>query len=245
MYLRLDCSEHRQLDSRSHSHSVSRPQPQPHLQPQSKSQDSDPCASFVDGLGVGQVASRQALVAPYLGDIELAIGDQRGMLEVEVVQVRHLRARTDSDRLPCEYAASSLLATTSLNANANAKDPLTNPPINGQRSALCQSLPDARQEVHRKVQNRTSATHFGPSLQAVVYISRHELQRLRPPSDRLGRLRQTRAQNSYGSGSDPSERVGHATARAHCRRLVQTLQRAVYGSNERTLEPVESSGAQL
>lgn len=63
----------------------------------------DPRASFVDGLGVGQIASRQALVSPYLGDVQLTISDQRGIgLEVEVVRARQLQIKPTAKLLPCK-----------------------------------------------------------------------------------------------------------------------------------------------
>lgn len=57
---------------------------------------SDPRTSFVEGLGEGQIASRQALVSPYLGDIQLTLSDQRGMLEVEVVRARRLHSKAST-----------------------------------------------------------------------------------------------------------------------------------------------------
>lgn len=57
----------------------------------------------IDGFGVGQVASRQALVSPQLGGIQLALTDQRGMLEVSVIQVRNLKPKIGDMRLPCKY----------------------------------------------------------------------------------------------------------------------------------------------
>lgn len=62
----------------------------------------DPRACFVEGLGQGQIASRQALVSPYLGDIQLSLSDQRGMLEVEVVRARRLHAKPGARVLPCK-----------------------------------------------------------------------------------------------------------------------------------------------
>lgn len=79
-------------------------QPNGHQQydEQAGQQVADPKASFVEGLGAGQIASRQALVSPYLGDIQLSLSDQRGMLEVEVIRVRQLQAKPRAKRLPCK-----------------------------------------------------------------------------------------------------------------------------------------------
>ena len=63
----------------------------------------DPKVCFVEGLGFGQIASRQALVSPYLGDIQLSLSEQRGMLEVEVVRVRQLQPKAGAKRLPSPY----------------------------------------------------------------------------------------------------------------------------------------------
>lgn len=60
--------------------------------------------SFIEGLGEGQVVSRQALVSPQLGDIQLSLCNQRGMLEVEVIRARHLhRKATAIHILPNPY----------------------------------------------------------------------------------------------------------------------------------------------
>ena len=50
--------------------------------------------SFIDGLGKGQMISRQGLTSPYLGDIQLSLCDRRGNLEVEVIRARNLVAKT-------------------------------------------------------------------------------------------------------------------------------------------------------
>lgn len=59
-------------------------------------------AGFISGLGQGQIASRQAIVSPYLGDIQLSLSDQRGLLEVEIVRASRLHAQSDSATLPCK-----------------------------------------------------------------------------------------------------------------------------------------------
>lgn len=63
----------------------------------------DPTSSFVEGLGAGQIVSRQALASPYLGDIQLSLSDRKGNLEVEVIRARRLQSKPGSKTLPCEY----------------------------------------------------------------------------------------------------------------------------------------------
>jgi len=50
--------------------------------------------SFIDGLGKGQMISRQGLASPYLGDIQLSLCDRRGNLEIEVIRARNLQSKT-------------------------------------------------------------------------------------------------------------------------------------------------------
>ena len=59
-----------------------------------------PLADFVEGLGPGQLVGRQVLAAPALGDVQLALCDRKGRLEVEVIRARGLQARTGSKLLP-------------------------------------------------------------------------------------------------------------------------------------------------
>lgn len=59
--------------------------------------------SFVEGLGNGQVVSRQALVSPNLGDIQLSISDHKGVLEVEVIRARGLHPKAGAPNLPSPY----------------------------------------------------------------------------------------------------------------------------------------------
>lgn len=59
--------------------------------------------SFVESLGQGQIVSRQALVSPDLGDIQLSISDQRTVLEVEVIRARGLHLKAGSSSLPSPY----------------------------------------------------------------------------------------------------------------------------------------------
>lgn len=58
--------------------------------------------SFVEGLGAGQIVSRQALASPYLGDIQLSLNDRKGSLEVEVIRARRLQSKPGSRALPCK-----------------------------------------------------------------------------------------------------------------------------------------------
>ncbi len=57
-------------------------------------------ADFIEGLGPGQLVGRQVLAAPALGDVQLALCDRKGRLEVEVIRARGLQARTGSKLLP-------------------------------------------------------------------------------------------------------------------------------------------------
>jgi regulating synaptic membrane exocytosis protein 2 len=61
---------------------------------------SGPLADFVEGLGPGQLVGRQVLAAPALGDVQLALCDRKGRLEVEVIRARGLQARTGAKLLP-------------------------------------------------------------------------------------------------------------------------------------------------
>lgn len=57
-------------------------------------------AEFIEGLGPGQLVGRQVLGAPSLGDIQLSLCHQRGVLEVEIIRARGLQARSGSKVLP-------------------------------------------------------------------------------------------------------------------------------------------------
>lgn len=58
--------------------------------------------NFIDGLGKGQMISRQGLASPYLGDIQLSLCDRRGNLEIEIIRARNLQAKTNKV-LPRKY----------------------------------------------------------------------------------------------------------------------------------------------
>lgn len=57
-------------------------------------------AEFIDGLGPGQIVGRQALAVPSLGDIQLSMCYQKGLLEVEVIRARDLQAKPGCKLLP-------------------------------------------------------------------------------------------------------------------------------------------------
>lgn len=59
--------------------------------------------SFIDGLGKGQMISRQGLASPYLGDIQLSLCDRRGNLEIEIIRARNLQAKTNKIQ-PCKLS---------------------------------------------------------------------------------------------------------------------------------------------
>lgn len=58
-------------------------------------QDDLASMSFIEGLGTGQMISRQGLASPYLGDLQLSLCDRRGNLEVEVIRARNLQAKAN------------------------------------------------------------------------------------------------------------------------------------------------------
>ena len=55
---------------------------------------------FVDGLGPAQIVGRQVLASPSMGDIQLAMFDRKGVLEVEVVRAKGLLPKPGSKILP-------------------------------------------------------------------------------------------------------------------------------------------------
>lgn len=58
---------------------------------------------FVDGLGPAQIVGRQVLASPSMGDIQLAMFDRKGVLEVEVVRAKGLLPKPGSKILPAPY----------------------------------------------------------------------------------------------------------------------------------------------
>ncbi|KAG9511213.1 Regulating synaptic membrane exocytosis protein 1, partial [Fragariocoptes setiger] len=64
---------------------------------------SDVTQDFVEGLGAGQIVSRQALASPYLGDIQLSLSDRKDNLEVEVIRARRLQKKPSAKVLPAPY----------------------------------------------------------------------------------------------------------------------------------------------
>lgn len=67
----------------------------------------DPRVYFVEGLGTGQIASRQALVSPYLGELQLSLTERRGQLEVEVVRARQLQVKAGARNIPSKFIVCS------------------------------------------------------------------------------------------------------------------------------------------
>lgn len=55
---------------------------------------------FIDGLGPAQIVGRQVLASPSMGDIQLALYNRKGMLEVEVIRARGLLPKPGSKILP-------------------------------------------------------------------------------------------------------------------------------------------------
>ncbi|XP_068735837.1 regulating synaptic membrane exocytosis protein 1-like isoform X2 [Montipora capricornis] len=58
---------------------------------------------FIDGLGPAQIVGRQVLASPSMGDIQLAMFDRKGMLEVEVIRAKGLLPKPGSKILPAPY----------------------------------------------------------------------------------------------------------------------------------------------
>ena len=77
-----------------------------------------PLAEFIEGLGPGQLVGRQVLAAPALGDVQLALCDRKGRLEVEVIRARGLQARTGSKLLPGKKLFRHLSANRLTKSNA-------------------------------------------------------------------------------------------------------------------------------
>ncbi|KAK2719047.1 hypothetical protein QYM36_006161 [Artemia franciscana] len=69
------------------------------LAPESSGQLSE----FVEGLGPGQLVGRQVLGTPALGDVQLALCDRKGHLEVEVIRARGLQTKPNAKVLPAPY----------------------------------------------------------------------------------------------------------------------------------------------
>ena len=55
---------------------------------------------FIDGLGPAQIVGRQVLASPSMGDIQLALHNRKGMLEVEVIRAKGLLPKPGSKILP-------------------------------------------------------------------------------------------------------------------------------------------------
>ena len=55
---------------------------------------------FIDGLGPAQIVGRQVLASPSMGDIQLALYNRKGMLEVEVIRAKGLLPKPGSKILP-------------------------------------------------------------------------------------------------------------------------------------------------
>lgn len=58
---------------------------------------------FIDGLGPAQIVGRQVLASPSMGDIQLALYNRRGVLEVEVIRAKGLLPKPGSKILPGKY----------------------------------------------------------------------------------------------------------------------------------------------
>lgn len=63
---------------------------------------------FVEGLGPGQLVSRQVLGSPCLGEVQLGLADRKGHLEVEVIRARGLVPKPGSKTVPGSNRLSSI-----------------------------------------------------------------------------------------------------------------------------------------
>ncbi|KAF7666956.1 hypothetical protein LDENG_00083420 [Lucifuga dentata] len=66
-------------------------------------------SDFLDGLGPAQLVGRQTLATPAIGDIQIAMMDKKGQLEVEVIRARGLVQKPGSKSLPAPYVKVYLL----------------------------------------------------------------------------------------------------------------------------------------
>ena len=64
--------------------------------------------NFIDGLGPSQMVGRQVLASPSMGDIQLALFDRKGVLEVEVIRAKGLLPKPGSKILPGNTSTSLL-----------------------------------------------------------------------------------------------------------------------------------------
>ncbi|KAG8588136.1 hypothetical protein GDO81_005884 [Engystomops pustulosus] len=60
-------------------------------------------SNFLDGLGPAQIVGRQTLATPPMGDVNIAMVDRNGQLEVEVIQARGLTPKPGSKTIPAPY----------------------------------------------------------------------------------------------------------------------------------------------
>ena len=74
--------------------------PSPWMPPGIKLGNEGHLGDFIDGLGPAQIVGRQVLASPSMGDIQLALFDRKGMLEVEVVRAKGLLPKPGSKILP-------------------------------------------------------------------------------------------------------------------------------------------------
>uniref|UniRef100_A0A3Q1E967 Regulating synaptic membrane exocytosis 1 n=1 Tax=Acanthochromis polyacanthus TaxID=80966 RepID=A0A3Q1E967_9TELE len=66
-------------------------------------------SDFLDGLGPAQLVGRQTLATPAIGDIQIAMMEKKGQLEVEVIRARGLVQKPGSKSLPAPYVKVYLL----------------------------------------------------------------------------------------------------------------------------------------
>ena len=72
----------------------------PWMQPGIKLGNEGHLGDFIDGLGPAQIVGRQVLASPSMGEIQLALFDRKGILEVEVIRAKGLLPKPGSKILP-------------------------------------------------------------------------------------------------------------------------------------------------
>jgi len=73
------------------------------MQPGIKLGNEGHLGDFIDGLGPAQIVGRQVLASPSMGEIQLALFDRKGILEVEVIRAKGLLPKPGSKILPAPY----------------------------------------------------------------------------------------------------------------------------------------------
>ncbi|KAM3606507.1 uncharacterized protein V6R79_017621 [Siganus canaliculatus] len=78
-------------------------------------------SDFLGSLGPGQLVGRQTLATPAMGDVQIALMDKKGQLEVEVIRARGLSPKPGSKSLPAPYVKVYLLDNGTCKAKKKTK----------------------------------------------------------------------------------------------------------------------------